>query len=122
MATTCAMQEGSYGLGEHATKRGSCRIRVATADDAGTIRALIVALAIYEKEPAETVAGPRGPQISAGAAFRRRVAAGCRRGRGVAADGSDRVGTQTIHVTVAASPRRLRTASPAIRAAALRPA
>lgn len=54
--TTCPWQDGAYGLGTHTTKIGaSVTIRLATVDDVSEIRRLIVGLALYEKEPAETV-------------------------------------------------------------------
>ena len=54
--TTCPFKEQQYGLGTHTTKKGtSVTIRLATEADVGTIRRLIVGLALYEKEPAETV-------------------------------------------------------------------
>ena len=54
--TTCAWKDGAYGLGTHTTKKGtSVTIRLATEADVGTIRRLIVGLALYEKEPASTV-------------------------------------------------------------------
>ena len=54
--TTCPFKEQQYGLGTHTTKKGtSVTIRLATESDVGTIRKLIVGLALYEKEPAATV-------------------------------------------------------------------
>ena len=54
--TTCPFKEQQYGLGTHTTKKGtSVTIRLATESDVGTIRRLIVGLALYEKEPASTV-------------------------------------------------------------------
>ena len=54
--TTCPFKEQHYGLGTHTTKKGtSVTIRLATESDVGTIRRLIVGLALYEKEPASTV-------------------------------------------------------------------
>ena len=54
--TTCPFKEQHYGLGTHTTKKGtSVTIRLATEADVGTIRRLIVGLALYEKEPASTV-------------------------------------------------------------------
>ena len=54
--TTCPFKEQQYGLGTHTTKKGtSVTIRLATEADVGTIRRLIVGLALYEKEPASTV-------------------------------------------------------------------
>ena len=56
--TTCPFKEQQYGLGTHTTKKGtSVTIRLATEADVGTIRRLIVGLALYEKEPEETVEG-----------------------------------------------------------------
>lgn len=54
--TTCPWQDGAYGLGTHTTKKcASVTIRLATVDDVSEFRRLIVGLALYEKEPAETV-------------------------------------------------------------------
>ena len=54
--TTCPFKEQQYGLGTHTTQKGtSVTIRLATESDVGTIRKLIVGLALYEKEPAATV-------------------------------------------------------------------
>ena len=54
--TTCPFKEQQYGLGTHTTKKGtSVTIRLATESDVGDIRRLIVGLALYEKEPEETV-------------------------------------------------------------------
>ena len=54
--TTCPWKDGAYGLGTHTTKKGTkVTIRLATVEDVSEIRRLIVGLALYEKEPAETV-------------------------------------------------------------------
>ena len=54
--TTCPFKEQQYGLGTHQTKKGtSVTIRLATVEDVSEIRRLIVGLALYEKEPEETV-------------------------------------------------------------------
>mmetsp|Transcript_22855 Transcript_22855/g.68339 ORF Transcript_22855/g.68339 Transcript_22855/m.68339 type:complete len:185 (-) Transcript_22855:9-563(-) len=54
--TSCPFKEQQYGLGTHTTKKGTkVTIRLATEADVGTIRKLIVGLALYEKEPEETV-------------------------------------------------------------------
>ena len=54
--TTCPFKEQQYGLGTHTTKKGtSVTIRLATVEDVSEIRRLIVGLALYEKEPEETV-------------------------------------------------------------------
>ena len=54
--TTCPFKEQQYGLGTHTTKKGTnVTIRLATVDDVSEIRRLIVGLALYEKEPEETV-------------------------------------------------------------------
>ena len=54
--TTCPFKEQQYGLGTHTTKKSTnVTIRLATEADVGTIRRLIVGLALYEKEPASTV-------------------------------------------------------------------
>ena len=54
--TTCPWKDGAYGLGTHTTKKGTkVTIRLATVEDVSEIRRLIVGLALYEKEPEETV-------------------------------------------------------------------
>ena len=54
--TTCPWKDGAYGLGTHQTKKGArVTIRLATVEDVSEIRRLIVGLALYEKEPEETV-------------------------------------------------------------------
>ena len=45
--TTCPFKEQQYGLGTHQTKKGTrVTIRLATEADVGTIRRLIVGLAL----------------------------------------------------------------------------